>query len=173
MMTAWDRQTGETNRAYAAFLLYRDMGPLRSLRKAADRFYNIKSESKQHQFLRWSTANNWVARCEAWDMEEERDRVTRQREEIRLMDDRQSKYGKGIQEIAMSNVYAITGHIAKDRKGKLINATINIEEARKLFETGLKAERIARGEVTEISERKHGGEIRITEVEIKEQVRED
>jgi hypothetical protein len=147
------------------------MGPLRSLRKAADRFYNIKSESKQHQFLRWSTANNWVARCEGWDLEQERDRVIRQLEEIKAMDDRQALHGKNLQEIAVSNIYVITGHTAKDGKGKIITATMSVEEARKLFESGIKAERVARGEVTEISERKHGGEIQI--IEIAEQERED
>ena len=171
MMTAWDRQSGETNRAYNAFLSYRDMGPLRSLRKAADKFYGIKSVSKANQFLRWSTANNWVARCEAWDMEQERDREKRQREEIRAMDDRQASHGKNLQEIAVSNIYAITGHVAKNGKGEIINATINVEEARKLFESGVKVERLGRGEASEISERKHVGDIQI--VEIREQTRED
>jgi hypothetical protein len=112
-----------------------------------------------------------VARCEGWDLEQERDRVIRQLEEIKAMDDRQALHGKNLQEIAVSNIYVITGHTAKDGKGKIITATMSVEEARKLFESGIKAERVARGEVTEISERKHGGEIQI--IEIAEQERED
>ena len=104
-------------------------------------------------------------------MEQERDREARQRAEIQAMDDRQAKYGESLQQIGVSNIYAITGHVVKNEKGKIINATMNVEEARKLFETGVKAERVARGEVTEISEGRHGGDIQI--VEIREQTRED
>ena len=128
---------------------------------------------KVQQFNKWSSKYNWVARCEAWDVEEEQQRIAAKRESIRKMDERQATYGESLQKIGIINIHAHAGLNVKDKAGKAIEITIPVEESRKLFETGLKAERIARGEVTEISERKHGGAIDIREVEIREQARDD
>jgi len=37
-MEAWDRQPGETAKAYAAFGLYRDLGPSRSAAKVREKY---------------------------------------------------------------------------------------------------------------------------------------
>ena len=58
----WDRQPGETSKAYEAFVIYRDMGSQRTVRGVAEHL------TKSEQLIKgWSGKNNWVARAAAWD----------------------------------------------------------------------------------------------------------
>jgi hypothetical protein len=58
----WDRQPGETSKAYGAFVTYRDMGPERSLERVAHTLGKSTTIMS-----RWSAAHNWVSRTAAWD----------------------------------------------------------------------------------------------------------
>lgn len=58
----WDRQPGETSKAYAAFVTYRDLGADRSVRLVSEALAKTQTVIK-----RWSSAHNWVSRVEAWD----------------------------------------------------------------------------------------------------------
>lgn len=62
MTQLWERQEGETDKAYEAFALYRDMGAGRSLREVAR-----KLNKSLTQITKWSTPNNWSERVSAWD----------------------------------------------------------------------------------------------------------
>src|SRR5262245_21439242 len=72
----WDQRPGESSAAYRRFLIYRDLGPGRSLR-AADRAARRGREpyTKRHGNTRcsgqWSDDCrhfDWVARAHAWDV---------------------------------------------------------------------------------------------------------
>lgn len=58
----WDRQPGETSKAYEAFVTYRDLGGKRTLREVGE----ILGKSEQVLSV-WSTKNHWVSRSSAWD----------------------------------------------------------------------------------------------------------
>jgi hypothetical protein len=67
---SYTRLPGESTVAHAAFTVYRDLGPGRSLRKVA------RMLGKSRQLLdRWSVQWDWVQRASAWD--EQRDEVNR------------------------------------------------------------------------------------------------
>lgn len=75
MSEFYERQNRETDRSYNAFCVYRDMGPLRSLKKAAASFYDTETTPKPHQerqFKEWSRRYLWVARAKEWDAEQDR-----------------------------------------------------------------------------------------------------
>lgn len=58
----WDRQPGETSKAYAAFCVYRDQGESRTVRTTAEAL------AKSDNLIKgWSAKNNWVSRAAAWD----------------------------------------------------------------------------------------------------------
>lgn len=64
-VNAWDRQRRETEQAYEAFALYRDMGLQRSLHKVCDRV------GKHYSLIsRWSSKWRWHERVRAWDVHE-------------------------------------------------------------------------------------------------------
>lgn len=72
----WDRRPEETEKAWLAFKLYRDMGPGRSLARAYHA-YRIEAgnvsgddpalEAAAGYFNEWSTGNAWVKRVQAYD----------------------------------------------------------------------------------------------------------
>lgn len=58
----WDRQPGETSKAYEAFVVYRDMGAERTVRSVAERL------GKSGTLIAgWSSKNGWVPRAAAFD----------------------------------------------------------------------------------------------------------
>ena len=64
---AWEQQAGESARAFGAFCVYRELGPRRSLRAAAEKFYGRSAASLERQVDKWSSAFRWVERANAWD----------------------------------------------------------------------------------------------------------
>jgi hypothetical protein len=66
----WERQAGDSPQVWAAFVVYRDMGPGRSLRAVcSDMGKDLKTIG------RWSSRHGWRAKVEAFDREQ--DRITR------------------------------------------------------------------------------------------------
>lgn len=64
MSRFWERQPGESQKAYRAFQAYRDMGQgNRSVRKISEQL----SYSDHTTCGRWMSKFEWVARCDAYD----------------------------------------------------------------------------------------------------------
>lgn len=61
-LAPWDRQPGETSKAYEAFSIYRDMGAERTVRLVAEAL------NKSGTLIAgWSGKHNWVDRAAAYD----------------------------------------------------------------------------------------------------------
>lgn len=84
-MGLWDeRQPGEGSKAWAAFVVYRDFGPERTITKAWRRFAN-KSEGESGRWELWSRKFKWVERAAAYDKHlDDLERGERERELARL-----------------------------------------------------------------------------------------
>lgn len=65
--TAWERRPDESDPAFQAFTVYRDLGHQRSLAKVGRELGKSKTLMD-----RWSSAHNWVRRCAEWDAEQDR-----------------------------------------------------------------------------------------------------
>ncbi|WP_328902302.1 hypothetical protein OHR86_22435 [Streptomyces sp. NBC_00441] len=61
-MADWERRDGETEPAFEAFRVYRDMGAVRTTRGVAQ----VLGKSAQ-LIGRWSSTHDWVARARAFD----------------------------------------------------------------------------------------------------------
>lgn len=59
----WDRQPNESGPAFEAFVIYRDMGPARSLTKVVERLHK-----SQTLLGGWSRTQDWVERARLWDV---------------------------------------------------------------------------------------------------------
>src|SRR5262245_40264409 len=79
----WERQVGETQKQFAAFVAYRDLGlGTRSIPAAAKA---VGLSPRSGQVARWSMRNQWPARARAWDVELERKKQVALVEEIQKM----------------------------------------------------------------------------------------
>lgn len=61
----WDRLPGESSKAYAAFVTYRDLESYRSIRKAIEK-QGLSVKARLRTWLGWSSGYQWVERATAW-----------------------------------------------------------------------------------------------------------
>ncbi|MBP5971588.1 hypothetical protein HW132_02245 [Brasilonema sp. CT11] len=79
-LQSWERQTGESNKAWAAFQVFRDLGGKRTITAAQEVLQ--RPIGYRRTLEEWSSRYNWVARCREYD--QYIDRITRvQREQVK------------------------------------------------------------------------------------------
>jgi hypothetical protein len=159
----WGKLERETDWSFRAFCTYRDLGPRRTIAKAADVFYLAEhartdiaaTAGELRTFSEWSRLNDWVARAGQWDQAIERATRLEQVEQIREM-------GRRHAESAVTAIAKATEAIANVPPGELKPA-----DAARLLDIGVKVERLARGEATEIQQVQgpHGGPVQTHELD--------
>jgi hypothetical protein len=143
----WERQPEESDRAFAAFALYRDLGPRRSLDEVCRRLYGTQAGRKRDATGRvqeWSRAHGWVARCQAWDEELDRQGRLAQIEAVMEMAKRHAEEARAFQEKALEGLR----QIPVDQ----LSATDIV----KFFVEAVKVERLALGEPDSVQEQRKG-----------------
>lgn len=103
----WEKRPDETGRAYAAFRLYRDLGPARRLADVPG--------FAARTLRGWQTTHRWNERAQAWDLEAYRLDDARRLEQIRSMDETHARAARvlittGLR--AMQNLDQLTPHQA-------------------------------------------------------------
>ena len=145
MPQPWERQPEETNKAWNAFRLYRDMEPAeRSTQEVANK---LLLNSTRH-IREWCTEHNWVARAGAYDAhvdelkrnQRERERLAASERRIQLAKNMQLVGGAKIQEIGKKIQDALS-------KGEALPA-ISLKDAAALIDAGVKLERLEAGLTT-------------------------
>lgn len=142
----WERQTGETDKAFQAFGIYRDMGPGRSMEAVG------KAQGKSRKSIEpWSVTWGWGERASAWD--DECDRNQRKRDELeraqtlRKMREGHVKAGQAMQQVAG---LALQKKFTEESAGSAKNLEdLSAGDIARLMDTGVKLELRARGEATE------------------------
>jgi hypothetical protein len=81
----WERQEDESDAAWQAFAIYRDLGLQRTYAATA-------AKCRKHVSLvqRWSLVRNWKHRTKAWDRELDRTRIDAHKQALREMESRHS-----------------------------------------------------------------------------------
>lgn len=99
----WERQKGESEKAYEAFTTYRDMGAKRSVSAVSERL------SKSRQLIsRWKSTWSWDERCREWDNQLQREAKKAAAEELRKMSQRHVKIAMQLQSAAVQALAATT-----------------------------------------------------------------
>lgn len=126
----WERQKGESGKAFEAFVVYRDMGPTRSLMKAAQ-----KLDKNRTTIGDWSAKWSWVERVDAWD--DEQDRI-RRLELAQARVEAVERHWKSAAQVNAAGIFALNKwyKIAKSNPERL-----RPMEALKLWEHSLRIER--------------------------------
>jgi hypothetical protein len=135
----WERQRGETSRAWEAFSVYRDMGADRSINKTAR-----KLSKNRTTIADWSVKYEWVKRAAAWDAEQ--DRIARQEQisEIKKMRKRHADLASAM----LVKAARALQRIPEDE--------IRAGDVSRMVETAAKLERISRGDVETVIEERQG-----------------
>ena len=129
----WERQDGETEKAFSAFKAYLEMED-RNICQLAKRL------SKSRQLVdKWKQKYNWQERCIAWDK-------SLQEIEYKTAVRERKKMAKRHIAIAMSMQAKAVEALKKIDVSKL-----NANEIIRLFDTAVKIERLSRGEATFIN----------------------
>lgn len=133
----WDRQNGEGARQYEKFCKYRDMDTdglrsKRSLRKLANELgcSRISVENLSSKY-------NWVERAEAYDMYLEQKARKRREKDIEKMRETHAKIATQLITKATKRLLSIS------------EEEISAADIVRMFDTGVKIERLSRGESTE------------------------
>lgn len=136
----WERQKGETPRAWEAFSVYRDMGADRSITKTAQHLHKNRTTIGE-----WSRKYDWVKRATAWDAEQDRIARQSQIDEIKKMRKRHADLA--------------TAMLVKAAKAlqRIPEDEVKASDVSRLVETASKLERISRGDVGDVVEERDGG----------------
>lgn len=139
----WERQEGESSKAFAAFVAYRDMGERRGYRKVVQQVGSHKSSIQC-----WMTQWKWQERILAYEryLDERRRRAAEKAR--RAMLKRHAKLAVDMQAQVTKRLKALA------KTGKIPNMTPR--EIAKVVDVAVKVERLSRGLPTEQIE--HGGE---------------
>jgi hypothetical protein len=141
----WDQMADETVHSYTAFMVYRDLGQSRSLRKAAEIFYEMDEpcppdSTKLRQMKEWSTTRSWQMRVNAWDLTVEREESAERLQQAKDMKRRHA----AVATVALSK--------AAERLRGLNPDNMTPSDAVRMLETGVKVERLSRGEPDQVRE---------------------
>ena len=133
----WERQSNESDVAFEAFAIYRDMGPERGYAKVAQKLHK-----SQTIINRWGRTHNWVSRTESWDSEQ--DRLVRE------------SFTKGITAMRKKHIDTAAMMLVKALRGlqNLREDDMTPRDIATMVDISSKLERLSRGEVTERTEGK-------------------
>lgn len=138
-ISLWEKQPAESDKAWNAFQIYRDLADKRSFQAVADKL-NLSHTAVRAHASRW----DWRTRADAFDRhqdEENRRAMARGRLEMR---ERQGKLGMAMQSIGTQGL--------KELQAKLAAGTplgLTVDECVRMISEGAKIERSARGEDAE------------------------
>lgn len=138
----YERQEGETDKAFEAFVIYRDLGTDRSLVKVRE-----KLGKSATLIERWSSRNNWVERVQSYDVEMDRKSLLQEEKKRKDMAKRHANYATVFQQKVL------------ERLQNLNPAELSTSDMIRWFEISVKIERLSRGESTDITSLEHGGEV--------------
>jgi len=96
-MELWERQHGESAKAFGAFSAYRDTPARdRSIPRCVAAYYEGESKAKVQLWQRWSSRWSWVKRADAWQDEQGRRARIAHLAEIEAMNRRHVEAAKAL-----------------------------------------------------------------------------
>lgn len=150
---AWDRRPDESQPAWEAFRIYRDLRSSRShARVAAEVGKSVELMS------RWSRRDEWVERARAFDAYEDRLRLQSIADGIRKMGERHTQTGQLLAQVLSLPAQALAAKYREDPEAVMRELaaldTVGLirlaRDATHALYTAIGIERLARGEPTEV-----------------------
>jgi len=148
----WDRRQGETRKAFRAFTLYRDQPDKRGFKEVGAQL----NCSVQNVF-KWAKKYDWYNRVRAWDVHEDQQAQEAQIRERRAMAERIAHSGKRLQDVALAQLEKLCDRLENGKpdpadpetdpaKKRRIYPELTPYQIARMYEVGVKSERVGRGE---------------------------
>jgi hypothetical protein len=150
-MDPWERQRGESARAYAAFITYRDMGPQRSHAKVAQNLGKTKV-----LIHNWGRLWRWTERCGEWDYHLQKEADAAHVAAVKEVGERHAKLAIGMQKRIARRLAAMSENAME----------LEIRDIARWVDVAVKIERLSMGMSTQAVEHagKDGGAIQIEQI---------
>lgn len=119
----WDQLSNESDQAYEAFCVYRNLGFSRSLEKTAMRVYNTDWEANIRFVEEWAKKFDWEKRSHLWDAhwDQYHDRIKRKAQQ-----DAEARYIDSLPDIQEEQINIALGKKQGDRtQGVMINRIVD------------------------------------------------
>ncbi|TAM68311.1 MAG: hypothetical protein EPN50_05040 [Chloroflexota bacterium] len=136
----WEPQPGESSPAFAAFVMYRDLGPGRSITKTAEALGRNRTLIGD-----WSSRWRWQERIAAWDGELSRRTLDAEADERRAMVKLHARTARAVVNVVARRVL---GDEARGIQAIDPN-TLGPQDLARLLDVAVKVERLSRGAPTE------------------------
>lgn len=146
----WHRLPNESPKAFAAFNLYRNLPPPRTVRSAAELHAETVPRRGTHtstvytQFKDWSRKYDWHSRVDAFDLMLDRQRILAMETERQRIDREHMQEGRFIRRAALTRLAG-----GKDEKGKTLKGVdwgeVDADLALSAYRLGRDTERQAAG----------------------------
>ena len=147
MTQKWGKIKHEQSKAFYYFSVYRDMGPFRSIDKVSEKCQENDGEDPPsvRQLQRYSSKYDWQERALAYDAYLDEKKRKANEEAIMEMNKRHAADAMEVQRLALRDMEDVT---------PMEDSRASIEGRRnaavRTWEIGVKNERLARGEATEL-----------------------
>lgn len=129
----WDRQPGESDASWSAFVYFRDMGPdIRSVPCISRDLGHATTTVHK-----WSIKFNWRERSAAWDLHCDQIHQVAFENEVKLMAERHARLAVSMQDLGGQRIGQFT-------ESPILQAELTARDAIALIDTGIKIEREAR-----------------------------
>jgi hypothetical protein len=145
----FERQPGELDKPWRAFVIYRDMGFQRTLIKASDVYKKAtgakgKVESVHQTLQKWSAEYSWVMRSAEWDNELDKIRRRKKIFEIEEMKERHLKLATSLQGLGAIELKKWLNKVQTSKENEKVE--LSTTDVRALIELGIRIERLNRDE---------------------------
>lgn len=138
----WERQKGESAQAFAAFLVYLNLGAERSHQTASQQC------GKSISLIgRWSRAYGWVERCRAWDNYLQREAKKAAVTEIRKMNQQHIQLARALQGAAAQALKDRGAAIVTDKNiAAILKLGTDLERSCRVYEMDTLSEDLKKAE---------------------------
>jgi hypothetical protein len=162
----WDRLEGENTKAFAAFEIFRDLGPGRTVQQVRDLDVHVTQA--------WPSKHRWTFRAEAWDLYLEGVRRNELLIAQREMAQRQAQQARDAADALMAPINAIKARMDTDPEGfmaelgdmpaqKLVQS---MQASTRTLQQVMNAERVALESPTELTgAREHDHSIGVSDAD--------
>lgn len=152
----FEKQPDEPDKAWSAFVIYREMGWERTIKKAAVEYkerngLNGTVETTCRNLEAWASRWGWTARANEWDRELDKHRRRLAYKEVQKMRERHVALGKSLQQLGALELKKFL----KDSEAKAKKGILSANDIYRAIEAGVKLERASRGEPDSIVEERH------------------